>query len=90
MNIKSLKPSKSSRYQQGYIDRSSCKKIFEGLQHEQVIYRSSYELKFITWLENCKDVKAWDYEGINAPYIETIAKYFPISFMKKPPQPYNK
>ena len=32
----------------------------------------------------------WDYEGINAPYIETIAKYFPISFMKKPPQPYNK
>ena len=26
----------------------------------------------------------WDYDGINAPYIEPIAGYFPISFMKKP------
>lgn len=29
----------------------------------------------------------WDYEGINAPYIESIAGYFPISFMKKTKTP---
>lgn len=26
----------------------------------------------------------WDYEGIDAPYIESIAGYFPITYMKKP------
>ena len=85
MNIKQLKPSKSSRYQQGYIDPSSCKKIFEGMEKEKIIYRSSYERTFIYWLENNKNVKGWGSECIKIPYMYIDGQwhsYYPDYFVE--------
>lgn len=84
--IKQLKPSKSSRYQQGYINPESCKKLFPGLQHDRIIYRSSYEKKFMTWLETHKTVKHWGSECFCIPYYyvvdEKMHKYYPDYFVE--------
>lgn len=81
MNIKELKPSKRSRYKQGYINPASCKKLFPSISKEAIIYRSSYELKFIQWLEGCKDVKYWGSECIKIPYYngidQKVHSYYP-------------
>jgi hypothetical protein len=68
MDIKNLKPSKNSRYKQGYVNSQSCKKLFPSISHESIIYRSSYELKFIQWLESNKSVKYWGSECLQIPY----------------------
>lgn len=68
MNIKELKPKYGGRYSQGYINPESCKKLFPELQHDKIIYRSSYEKKFILWLENCKMVRHWGSECVCIPY----------------------
>lgn len=83
MNIKQLKPSKKSRYKQGYIDPRTCKKLIKG--NNIIIYRSSYEFKFITWLENCDKVKSWGSECICIPYLfvdGTTHKYYPDYFLE--------
>ena len=85
MNIKSLKPSKSSRYQQGYINASSCKKLFPELKCDKIIYRSSYEKKFMTWLESSSKVKYWGSECMKIPYIYIDGKmhsYYPDYFIE--------
>lgn len=85
MNIKSLKPSKTSRYAQGYINQSTCKKLFPQLSNQTIIYRSSYELKFITWLENNNKVKHWGSECICIPYLYkdgSTHKYYPDYFVE--------
>lgn len=85
MNIKQLKPSKSSRYTQGYVDPSTCKKLFEQVSNQRIIYRSSYELKFITWLENNNKVKHWGSECFCIPYLYkdgTTHKYYPDYFVE--------
>lgn len=85
MNIKQLKPSQKSRYKQGYIDPRSCKKLFESMSRDRIIYRSSYELKFITWLENSKQVKGWGSECIRIPYFwtdGTTHSYYPDYFVE--------
>ena len=41
MDIKNLKPSRNSRYKQGYVNPKSCKKLFPSIIHEAIIYRSS-------------------------------------------------
>ena len=68
-NIKDLKPSLNSRYQQGYINPASCHKLFPQLKFEKIIYRSSYEKKFIYWMENNPSVKYWGSECIKIPYL---------------------
>lgn len=85
MNIKQLKPSKNSRYNQGYIDTKSCKKILEGLSNQPVIYRSSYEKKFIMWLESCDKVKRWGSECFYIPYYyidNSTHRYYPDYFVE--------
>lgn len=85
MNIKKLTPSKSSRYKQGCVDPRTCKKLFPGLQRERIIYRSSYELKFITWLEGSDMVKNWGSECFCIPYLYvdgTTHKYYPDYFVE--------
>lgn len=80
MDIKKLTPSKKSRYKQGYIDPRTCKKLFESLSRDRIIYRSSYELKFITWLENSDKVKRWGSECMKIPYLwvdGSTHSYFP-------------
>ena len=85
MNIKQLKPKQNSRYKQGYIDPRSCKKLFNQLSREKIIYRSSYELKFITWLEQSNLVKRWGSECFCIPYLfvdGTTHKYYPDYFVE--------
>jgi hypothetical protein len=78
--IKSLKPSKKSRYKQGYVNPKSCKKLFESQQNEPIVYRSSYEKKFIQWLERSDKVLHWGSECICIPYTGADGKphhYYP-------------
>lgn len=85
MNIKNLTPSKKSRYKQGYIDPRSCKKVFEQLSRDHIIYRSSYEFKFIMWLENSDKVSRWGSECIKIPYLwvdGTTHSYYPDYFVE--------
>ena len=85
MNIKQLKPSKNGRYKQGYINPRSCKKLFEQFSRDNIIYRSSYELKFIMWLENNDKVKRWGSECFYIPYLYfdgTTHKYYPDYFVE--------
>lgn len=74
-SIKQLKPSKNSRYSQGYINPASCKKLIESVRNQPIIYRSSYEKKFVAWCEMCPTVKTWGSEVIEIPYIWCDGKY---------------
>lgn len=80
-NIKQLKPSKSKRYKQGYINPLSCKKLYESQQNKPIIYRSSWEKKFMYWCERCDSVLHWGSECVGIPYISLIDNkqhtYFP-------------
>lgn len=80
MNIKQHKPSKKGRYQQGYINPSSCKKLFQSQSNEPIIFRSSYERAFVYWLENNPTVKRWASECLEIPYMYIDGKthrYYP-------------
>lgn len=85
-NIKNLKPSKSSRYKQGYINPLSCKKLFPQLKYDKIIYRSSYEKKFIVWLESNKSIKYWGSECFGIPYYYIVDEknhtYYPDYFIE--------
>ena len=59
---KHLKPKKNGRFQQGYINPNSCKKLFESVKNQPIIYRSSWEKRFIYWCESNKNVKYWGSE----------------------------
>ncbi len=84
--IKNLKPSKSSRYTQGYIDPRSCKKLFPDISRDIIIYRSSYEKTFIYWLEGNSNVKYWGSECFSVPYLSLldnkIHNYYPDYFIE--------
>lgn len=69
MDIKKLRPQKHSRYKQGYINPSSCKKLFENQKNKPIIYRSSYERRFVEWLETSKHVERWGSECVQIPYM---------------------
>lgn len=70
--IKNIKPSRNGRYAQGYINPKSCKKLFPNITNDIIIYRSSYEKIFISWLENNKNVKYWGSECFGIPYISAL------------------
>lgn len=82
-NIKELKPQtgKNARYKQGYINPVACKKLFPGQERIPIIYRSSYELKFIKWCEQTDRVKHWGSECLKIPYTNILDKkqhiYYP-------------
>lgn len=85
-NIKQLKPRINGRYSQGYINAESCKKLFPQIKHDKIIYRSSYEKKFIYWLENNPSVKYWGSECIKIPYFyvkdSKTHSYYPDYFVE--------
>ena len=70
MNIKELRPSKKSRFEQGYINPASCKKLFESLRGTPIIFRSSLEKKFVTWCETNPNVRAWGSECMQIRYLD--------------------
>ena len=84
MNIKQVRPSKK-RFQQGYINPGSCKKLLESQSREPIIYRSSYEKIFIQWLENNSKVKSWASECMAIPYVNKLDgeshHYYPDFFV---------
>ena len=85
MGIKEFKPIKDGRYSQGYINPASCKKLFPQMKTDKIIYRSSYERKFIAWLENSEQVKNWGSECIRIPYLYIDGKrhsYYPDYFVE--------
>lgn len=67
-NIKNLKPNKHGRYRQGTINPYSCKKLFESQKSTPIIYRSSYEKRFVQWLESNHNVTHWGSECIAIKY----------------------
>jgi hypothetical protein len=81
MDIKKLKPRKNGRFKQGYINPNSCKKLYESQKNKPIIYRSSYERKFIEYLESSNIVESWGSECIEIKYIDkfdnTQHTYFP-------------
>ena len=69
-DIKSLRPSKKSRYEQGYVNPNTCKKVFESQRGIPIIFRSSLEKKFVIWCESNKDVYRWGSECVQVPYYD--------------------
>lgn len=83
MNIKDLHPSKKSRYIQGYVNPKSCKKLID--QTQPIIYRSSYEKKFMVWLEGSRNVVRWGSECVKIPYLFADGKihnYYPDYYVE--------
>ena len=60
---------------------NSCKKLFESVKRQPIIYRSSWEKKFILWCESCKNVKHWGSECTCIKYFNPVDqkthRYFP-------------
>ena len=70
--IKQFRPSKKSRFKQGYVNNKTCRKLFESQQNRPIIYRSSYELKFMEWCERSNTVKLWGSECICISYTNPL------------------
>lgn len=86
-NIKHMKPSKKTRYEQGYVNPSSCKKLFEAARKEPIIYRSGLELRYIHFFENCSSIKHWASEPFNIEYFSRldncVKNYYPDFILEK-------
>jgi hypothetical protein len=78
MDIKQLKPQKG-RFKQGVVHPNSCKKIFESQRDKPIIYRSSYEWRFINWCEHNENVRSWGSECLCIPYVlgNSHHRYYP-------------
>lgn len=70
--IKNLLPrqqSKKQKFLQGYYDIHNPKKYFGP---RPIIYRSSWELKFMMWCENNSNVIEWSSESTAIPYYDNL------------------
>ena len=77
-----LRPNRSGRYRQGYIDPSQCKKY---VGDTPITYRSSWEKTFVQWLERSPKVEAWGSESVPISYIYSDGKqhtYYPDFVVK--------
>lgn len=78
---KQKKVSKKSRYKQGVIDPTTCKKLYESQKKEPIKYQSGLELKFIQYCETMTYIKYWGNEPFSIKYVSRIDKktheYFP-------------
>lgn len=63
-----VKPNNNDKYKQGnYIPRNK-EKVIKLNDLGGIYYRSSLELKFMTWLDNKSDIIRWGAECIRVPY----------------------
>lgn len=72
------------RYKQGkYIPR--LPKKYKG-DYRNIVYRSSWEYKFMQWCDNTSSVLEWGSEEIAIPYISPVDgkrhKYYPDFYVK--------
>lgn len=81
-SIKQFRPSRNSRYKQGYINTNTCKKLLD--HTNPVIYRSSYEISFIRWMEASRKVRGWASECVCIPYFLNgrQRRYFPDFYLE--------
>lgn len=70
--IKELKPKKNSKYHQGYLNSSQCKKLFNSVKGEPIIYRSGLELQFIQFCESNPKILKWASEPIAIKYFNRL------------------
>lgn len=66
MSIKNFNPQKNSKFLQGFFDKYNPVKYYG---ERPIIYRSSWELKFMRLCEFNPEVEKWTSEGIKIPYI---------------------
>lgn len=83
MSIKNIKPTGNSGYNQGYYTPLYPKKYVGKLP---IIYRSSWELKFMKMCDNRDDIVKWASEPVEIKYWSSIDKkehsYFPDFYIK--------
>tara|TARA_B100001287_G_scaffold246423_1_gene224360 strand:+ start:863 stop:1336 length:474 start_codon:yes stop_codon:yes gene_type:complete len=83
MSIKDVKPTNNSGYNQGYYNPLYPKK-YAG--KPPIIYRSSWELKFMKMCDNREDIVKWASEPVEIKYWSSIDKkehkYFPDFYIK--------
>jgi hypothetical protein len=67
MSIKSLRPNANSTFKQGYF-RPTHPEKYKG-DPNKIIFRSSWEHKFMTWCDLHPNIKFWASEGFSIPYL---------------------
>lgn len=83
MSIKKVKPTKKSGFVQGYFEP---KYPIKYLGQTPIIFRSSWERKFMVLCDTREDVIAWSSEPVEIKYWSTLDKkerrYYPDFYMK--------
>jgi hypothetical protein len=70
--IKNLKPNQNSSFKQGYFKPTHPEK-YRG-DYNQIIYRSMWEHRFMTWCDIHPNITKWSSEPVGIPYINPCAK----------------
>ena len=83
MSIKNNKPSRKSKFKQGYFKpNNESKYVGPG----PIIYRSGWERKFMIWCDMMEDVVQWSSEPVEIPYWDRQTnkkrKYYPDFYFK--------
>ena len=83
MSIKSIKPTRNSAFKQGYYKPKNPNK-YAG--NGDIIFRSSWEHKFMIWCDNHDKVAIWASEPIEIKYISRQDnrphRYYPDFYFK--------
>jgi len=83
MSIKNLKPTNNSGFIQGYFNPKNPEKYIGPIP---IIYRSSWERKFMIMCDTREDVIKWSSEPVEIKYIWSFDKrehkYYPDFYMK--------
>jgi hypothetical protein len=84
MNIKDVKPTLNSGYRQGYFIPKNPEKYAGDASN--IIYRSSWEFKFMDFCDNAERVVEWGSENVAIAYFNPLtkkpAKYWIDCYMK--------
>jgi hypothetical protein len=84
MSIKKLKPTKNSGFNQGYFNPTNPQKYVGPLP---IIYRSSWEYKFMIWCDVNDKVEQWSSEPVEIKYWSRKDskdhKYYPDFYFKQ-------
>lgn len=83
MSIKNVRPTNKSGFTQGYFKANNPSKY---VGPTPIIYRSSWERKFMIWCDSNEKVIMWSSEPIQIEYVSRQDnkkhKYFPDFYMK--------
>lgn len=77
-------PYTTNTYKGNFKPKNPNKYVGDNL--DNIIYRSSYELKFMNWCDTTPDVLQWNSEGIRLPYVSPIdskVHEYVVDFMVK-------